>query len=298
MGYTHYWNQPRDFTAATWAEVCEDVRAILNNVQHVQGITLANGMGDAGTQPEITDEKIWFNGAGEDGQYETFDVWRKRPAKEAWEKRRGNNFCKTARRPYDLAVCAVLIYLEGVHGFRVSSDGEGFDWLTAVEVARAAVPRYANQFDIPLSVRKADRWDYRKLEARSNETEHFAIGACIDGKTYVFDVRDESRSYCFPTHEEANQFFAKHIEPLCKVKSQWNNGYEGGRSVFNATGSFDKARLARIKRQQTKILTELLESAAIVGRSQRPPAFARPNAIVPEAERNARSLADLFQLAA
>ena len=54
MGYTHYWTQTRDFTREEWSQVREDMKALLKDVQHVQGIPLANGMGDLGTSPEIS----------------------------------------------------------------------------------------------------------------------------------------------------------------------------------------------------------------------------------------------------
>ena len=72
MGYTHYWTQTRDFTRDEWVQIREDFEALLKDVQHVQGIPLANGMGDLGTSPEITDEKIWFNGAGDDSECDPF----------------------------------------------------------------------------------------------------------------------------------------------------------------------------------------------------------------------------------
>ena len=58
MGYTHYWNQSRDFTRAEWSQIREDMEALLKDVQHVQGIPLGNGAGEPGTSPEISDKKI------------------------------------------------------------------------------------------------------------------------------------------------------------------------------------------------------------------------------------------------
>ena len=83
------------------------LRGAAKDVQHVQGIPLANGNGDLGTSPEVTDQKIWFNGAGDDS-HETFCLNRVRPPKEEWQNQRGGDFCKPARKPYDLAVTAAL----------------------------------------------------------------------------------------------------------------------------------------------------------------------------------------------
>jgi hypothetical protein len=64
MGYTHYWTQTRDFTRDEWVQVREDFEALLKDVQHVQGIPLTNGEGALGTSPDISDQRIFFNGAG------------------------------------------------------------------------------------------------------------------------------------------------------------------------------------------------------------------------------------------
>ena len=160
MGYTHYWTQARDYTRDEWVQVREDFEALLKDVQHVQGIPLANGMGDPGTSPEITGEKIWFNGAGDDA-HETFCLRRVRSKKEEWQDRRGQDFCKTAHKPYDLAVTAALCYLASVAdpvSHSVSSDGHGCDFLDGLAEARRALPRYANILDIPRGILQRDRW--------------------------------------------------------------------------------------------------------------------------------------------
>ena len=293
MGYTHYWNAPRDFSRDQWQELCSDIAAIINNVQHVRGVTLANGCGDAGTQPEITKDKIHLNGVG-DGSHETFAAWRKRPAKEAWESRKGNDFCKAARKPYDQAVTACLAYLESMHGWRVSSDGYGYEWLLGVETARKALPRYANQIDIPLSVRKGDRWDWRgKRDAKIKlDTERYEIGFCLDGHAYVYDPKDESKCYRFESHDEAATYFARYKEQPTLVRGS----REGGRGLFDAWGAFDAKRSKRLARAQNAILKQLIDNAENLGRNKRPPAFARPRVIPKEGE-PIPDFRDLFELA-
>ena len=114
MGYTHYWTQTRDFTRDEWVQIREDFEALLKDVQHVQGIPLANGDGRTRHVPrDLGQAKIFFNGAGDDA-HETFCLYRVRPPKESWQSRRGGDFCKTARKPYDLAVTAALCYLATV----------------------------------------------------------------------------------------------------------------------------------------------------------------------------------------
>jgi hypothetical protein len=301
VGYTHYWQQLRDHSKATWEEIRQDVTAILNDVQHVQGIPLANGLGEPGTQPEVTGDKIWFNGVGPDDDHETLSLWRKRPPLEAWQSkdRRGGDFCKTARKPYDLAVTAVLAYMESIHGLPVSSDGDGAEWLEGVEEARRALPRYANQIDIPLEIRKGDRWDWRKRPTSYLKAHKYRVEACIDGHAYVFERENEANSYRFDTPEEALAYLQKFKEPKIRVRSQWApGGYseEGGQPLFETSGSYDEARHKRLERAQTKILKALVDNAELLGRRHRPPAFARPLVMPAEAREKAGSLADLFNL--
>jgi hypothetical protein len=182
MGYTHYWDQSRDFTREEWSQIREDFEALLKDIQHVQGIPLANGRGEPGTSPEITDDQVWFNGVGDDG-HETFASYRKRPPKEPWQSTRGNDFCKTARKPYDLAVTAALCYLCTVPdpaAFTASSDGYGRDWLEGLAEARRALPRCANILDIPMNILRSDRWCGPWVSCY--ESSGFDVKFCVDGK--------------------------------------------------------------------------------------------------------------------
>ena len=53
------------------------------------------------------------------------------------------NFCKTARKPYDVVVTACLAVLKYRLGefFNVSSDGRSDDWTNGVELARKVLRR-------------------------------------------------------------------------------------------------------------------------------------------------------------
>jgi hypothetical protein len=189
MGYTHYWNQSRDFTFNEWPQICEDFGLLLKDVEHVQGIPLANGMGERGTSPEFTHEYISFNGAGDDA-FETFTVHRIRPPKEEWQLARGGDFCKTREQPYDLAVTAALCYLSTVPdpaAFAVNSDGHGKDFLDGLAEARRALPRYANILDIPMGVMQSDRWCMPWV--RCYDSTGFDVHFCVDGKGYVEQIK-------------------------------------------------------------------------------------------------------------
>lgn len=297
MGYTHYWTQPKDYTVRDWKQIGEDIGAILKDVQHVQGIALAWEYDQPGKQPEIGTEVIRFNGLGEDG-HETFHISRERPDLQRWQTVKGSAFCKTARKPYDIAVVACLAYLAALEKkpWRVSSDGNGREWLEGVGLARRCVPRMANQIDIPMPIMKGDRWDWRLSPCGHVSAKHYDVRGCIDGAAYAFDVRDETKCYRFPTAQIAKDYLATFHEKPCTVT--WSNGQrfkEPGGPLFNASGSFDGARHARIEREQTRILKALIDSAASESRNIPPPAYARPNEM-PGVTREQETLADLYRL--
>jgi hypothetical protein len=250
------------------------MEVLLKDVQHVQGIPLANGAGDPGTSPEFTDSKIWFNGVGNDS-HETFCLNRVRPPKEAWQQHCGGNFCKTARKPYDLAVTAALCYLATVPdpaSHTVSSDGKGRDFLDGLAEARLALPRYANILDIPRSILEDDRWHGPWLHHFS-ELYHFNF--CVDGKAYIRHL-DNGPCYCFPTHAEAAQWCLDH------------------KDILDATGFFDDRRRKQLARDQNKLFKAMVDSAESLGRTQQPPAYVRPGEI-PEAPQIVFSFEDMLK---
>lgn len=146
MGYSHYFAY--DPAAASfrdaWPRMVCDARLIAAHVQSVLGIHLAGGAGEG--QPEITERRIWLNGpfAG-DLAHGTLLIdpapWR------TWEQQgalchrdcadlerrpfvsRGfvAAFCKTARKPYELAVASILLRCRHLapDAFVIASDG---DW--------------------------------------------------------------------------------------------------------------------------------------------------------------------------
>lgn len=126
MGYTHYWEagtKPDTFVAA-YPDIQLDAVRICKHAQTVLGVNLADGLG-AGDRPIITEGVLALNGSeafGED--YETFAL---RPQLGAFD------FCKTAHRPYDVVVTAIL--LRAAHhapeGIKVSSDGDWDEWKPA-----------------------------------------------------------------------------------------------------------------------------------------------------------------------
>jgi hypothetical protein len=130
MGYTHYWNRAEQ--VALTPELLADVRTVLRVVGE-QGIPLCFEYDRPGELPAVNEELIRFNGQGEDG-HETFLFEAHFQPSYRQEVKPGKlfDFCKTARKPYDLAVCAVLIVLKHHLGdqIEVSSDGDvsGTEW--------------------------------------------------------------------------------------------------------------------------------------------------------------------------
>jgi len=113
MGYTHYWNLDNwgDEDKAGYEEALPIIRDIVK--RHSGTIKLNH---DTDKAPRVTKEFIQFNGRGDDG-HETFVF-------SPSEKESMYTFCKTARKPYDQAVCECLLVLNAkCPNLEISSDG-------------------------------------------------------------------------------------------------------------------------------------------------------------------------------
>jgi hypothetical protein len=139
MGYTHYWNTAHTHPAyaTTWPAIIEDTRRIINAVR-ATGVVIAGPHGYR--RPLLhPGDGIAFNGdATTDLDYGPFTLSPPLPA----ERRRTVEFCKTGRRPYDLAVAAVLLHCQLLlpDVFHVRSDGAwDVEWACGVATAGGAV---------------------------------------------------------------------------------------------------------------------------------------------------------------
>ncbi|MFV2091156.1 MAG: hypothetical protein ACC642_10885 [Pseudomonadales bacterium] len=114
MGYTHRWAKTRPIDDSEWDAITTVTRKILTIAQENRGIALSEEY-DINSIPVINDEEIRFNGYADEG-HETFCLSR-----EADEF----TFCKTANKPYDQVVVAILqacaVYCSG---FTWASDGD------------------------------------------------------------------------------------------------------------------------------------------------------------------------------
>jgi len=111
-------NTKKEITPQKWdEEVIPGIRLILEAARRPPFVReIAGSHGEPGTHPHFGEDRIMFNGLGEDG-YETMEI-----------KRTVDDFycCKTARNPYDAVCVAVLIFMETCFRTQFSwhSDGD------------------------------------------------------------------------------------------------------------------------------------------------------------------------------
>ena len=123
MSYTHSYELARSGDLRI-REIGEDIASLIQ----VSAVPVANGIGEPGSLPEITDEIIMFNGE-DPNDYETFFY----PPDFDWNRRAGvtpgYKFTKTACRLYDEVVAAAHLVLKYHLGsdVRISLDGTPTD---------------------------------------------------------------------------------------------------------------------------------------------------------------------------
>lgn len=175
MGYTHYWDRPQVIAASTFRAITEDFQRVLSALEAADS-PLANAYGLE--EPEFTAGYIRFNGVRHCGHlpnpevripwpgngalgigsnvgitsgtlpfrtcngdcsYESVWFDRCMDDDEVDENGLCGGFCKTAFRPYDLAVTVFLLICKHHLGdlFRVSTDGEAKQWEDAQRLCQA-----------------------------------------------------------------------------------------------------------------------------------------------------------------
>lgn len=128
MGYTTYFPQHRAFTDLEWSNLLEWANLIIKETK----VPLLGYEEEPNSKPILNENQIRFNGVGSDG-YETFLITKKHNKKF--------NFCKTAEKPYDEVVCAILIACSRVAPgvLQISSDGRWNEWQAGVELFKKAL---------------------------------------------------------------------------------------------------------------------------------------------------------------
>jgi hypothetical protein len=133
MGYTHYWRRPRynSGSAYMFGQLALDAKKIIKQAEQ-NGVRIRNGNGV--DEPEFSEFYFSINGDAvastandQDLAYETF-YWEGIPTIQKWRKDEPTtfDFCKTAYKPYDAVVTAILIRAKHIYGscVEISSDGE------------------------------------------------------------------------------------------------------------------------------------------------------------------------------
>ena len=140
MGYTHYWY--RKAGSPVSIQLLMDMAEVIRR----SPVPLAAADGTPGTEPEVSEGGVVFNGLG-DLAHEPFEflvVAQRQPWEseaEPWAFR----FCKTERKPYDAVVVACLLAAKhhlGEH-IRISSDGHWADWRQGADLYEAVFPARA-----------------------------------------------------------------------------------------------------------------------------------------------------------
>jgi len=124
MGYTHYWVRSEEIPQENWDAIIKCVKHLYKKLP--KGL-IQREWNDS-KAPVANEKEIRFNGVDEDG-HETFFVQRSDT---------GFNFCKTACKPYDLAVTAALSIIKHYAGdfVEVSSDGEAEEWAESNDLVK------------------------------------------------------------------------------------------------------------------------------------------------------------------
>lgn len=191
MGYTHYWNDTKSITP----ELLDAARKILAKAQE-RGIPLAFEYGHPTDPPVANSEGIRFNGIGDEG-HETFHF---QPGVDF-------AFCKTACKPYDVAVVAMLATISHLGLAEVSSDGNADDWQDGVRLAREATgldiraPRFGDEDEDDENV---DDSIEGIIEAQgwSDESVRDLLFRFIDNNHGLSDLRDFLRRVAEQENQE------------------------------------------------------------------------------------------------
>jgi hypothetical protein len=143
MGYTVSWTFNRSFTESEWKSITESVSNMFHRLNQVKG---ANGFG----RPIVDNSEIIFNGDASKGDsHETFVL-------TLYES--GSKFCKTARKPYDRFVKAVLVlanfWAPGALEVTCDGDNEADCWTQGVYTAQIYTAGYGRSPCSPVEFKK------------------------------------------------------------------------------------------------------------------------------------------------
>lgn len=165
MGYTNYFKGKKSTDAKfmEFSDACKKLHDSLPEKSESAGgyyndmpIVIKGGNGEG--EPIFNNDMVCFNGDDStDMSHETFRI----------EKKGTNDFCKTARKPYDLLVVACLIAAWQILNYKFSSDGFSSDG-TCEDLIPAM--KYYNEVmqpknkitGLPEPITEAMLWEQRK----------------------------------------------------------------------------------------------------------------------------------------
>jgi hypothetical protein len=147
MGYTHYFTIKNELKSnksidALYEKACMQISLMCREFSKKHG-------GISGFSAHVVPGKykgVNFNGSKDNG-HEPFVL------RESLQLNERGNFCKTARKPYDLLVTAalcILYYHLGPTVVDVASDGDYPDWAAGCELAS----RYQVDVQVPPRVKR------------------------------------------------------------------------------------------------------------------------------------------------
>ena len=164
MGYTHYWRHNRTIPQNIWNKIIKDIKKLLPRFKMLS-IELTGW--DGSGKPIFDKGQVSFNGRPEHETFSIdrdFDMYSRNHLTNLDNDGRSFSFCKTAMKPYDLAVTACLIvFTYHQPDILVSSDGEDRDWVKAKTLCQQVLG-YGDNFRLP-----GDEDDRTRPNFRTNE---------------------------------------------------------------------------------------------------------------------------------
>jgi hypothetical protein len=141
MSYAHYWHirNDKNIDDEKWNLIIKDVKKLFEyfKIQNEKndGFQLAGWNGH--DEPIINDNEISFNGKDNDS-CESIIIYNKYNYNHPITENYYSDFCKTARKPYDIVVQMVLLIFKHhiQNDIIINSDGNDTDWINAIELTK------------------------------------------------------------------------------------------------------------------------------------------------------------------
>lgn len=152
MGYTHYWDKKGKFNEKQFTVFTDKVKTIIESIAPEgplggvwwkctedgleDQISIVGGSGEKNSKPILSKDEVCFNGFGDEA-HESFYIQNNDDSLNNF------NFCKTARKPYDIAVTASLIAFKYSFPYAttISSDGNINEWADGLELYNKIVKK-------------------------------------------------------------------------------------------------------------------------------------------------------------